>query len=259
MLLLSKSNDMQNNSTPWKLWRWVLFRMLSRSAFKVLSTHEVNFADGTHVRWFKSDITRFLGETRILADDIRPVARLHMLPSVGNRMMVELAIFTVAAHRALLRNSVDKKQAKQLVADVGWDIYARMLRIWSWPFRAMSRDPGVRLRNTIRLLLIFPFSARGAPGYAVETRIEGEGLLTYFTHCPPQSFVRALIAERGDEGDLEAFNQSWCNYDWPVADTIASDGRRGHYRRDHTMSLGDNVCDMCWGAHCPKNQPQEIH
>jgi hypothetical protein len=60
-----------------------------------------------------------------------------------------------------------------------------------------------------------------------------------------------LVVERhGDRGELEAFYQSWCLYDWPAADILAGGraGEHGHYERPHTLSQGDSVCDMCWSA-----------
>jgi len=121
-----------------------------------------------------------------------------------------------------------------------------------------TRDPGKRLQRTIRLLLRFPFSNAGAPGYEVESWREGSNIHTHFTHCPPQSFVRNLVGELGDNGELDAFRESWCQYDWPGADIIAADDARGHYSRPHTLSDGDNVCDMCWkktGANRPPHSP----
>ena len=100
--------------------------------------------------------------------------------------------------------------------------------------------------NTVNAPLRFPFIAPGVPGYAVDSKIEGEDIFTYFTHCPLQTFVRRLSEDMGDPDALEAFRASWCLYDWAGADVIAGDGRRGHYRREHTLSHGDPVCDMCW-------------
>ncbi|WP_071675916.1 hypothetical protein [Nioella nitratireducens] len=55
----------------------------------------------------------------------------------------------------------------------------------------------------------------------METRRDGDDILTHFTNCPPLSFVRQ-VAETDDNPDtLETFRQSWCNYDWPDADLIA--------------------------------------
>jgi hypothetical protein len=108
------------------------------------------------------------------------------------------------------------------------------------------------------MLLRFPFSAPGAPGYAVESRIEGDNILTHFSHCPPQTCIRRLSEETDDPDALESFRQSWCLYDWPGADLIAADGQRGHYRRPHTLSHGDPVCDMCWAARASETRPSAV-
>ncbi|WP_448325919.1 hypothetical protein [Sulfitobacter sp. M13] len=183
----------------------------------------------------------------------RKIANQVELPRFGNRLMVELAVFTSAAYRVLLDAGVAPPTARQLVADTGWVVYARMIALSSLPFRLVTRDPARRLQWTIKSLLRFPFSAPGAPGYGVETYLDGDDIITNFTHCPPQSFVRALVAARGDRGDLEAFFASWCQYDWPGADIIAGDGERGHHARTQTLSRGDPRCDMCWKAKANAN------
>jgi len=188
------------------------------------------------MRWTRSDVQTFIMQVAKMSDTLRPSANLDALQNIGNRLTVELAILTSAAYRVLLDRGVSAEDARTLVADIGWDYYALMLRLFSLPFRLTSRDPGKRLQRTIRTLLWFPFSAPGAPGYAVQVRIEDGNILTHFTHCPPQSFVRALIATQTDRGDLEAFQQSWCRYDWRGADLIAADGKRGHYVRRKTLS-----------------------
>jgi len=100
--------------------------------------------------------------------------------------------------------------------------------------------------------MVFPFSAPGRPGYEAEVWREEGQLLTHWTWCPPQTFVRDLVDRRGDRGELDAFYRAWCLYDWPGADLIADDGEHGHYARRHTLSRGDAVCDMCWKAGCAK-------
>ena len=232
----------------WTIIRRMILTTLRRSASRVLLTREISEYGRASRRWLPPDVDRFMTKVAAVADDLRPVANLDALPKAGNRLMVEMAVFTSAAYRVLLDEGVPADGARALVADVGWDYYARLLRLTSLPFRLTSRDPGLRLRRTIRLLLWFPFSAPGAPGYAVDVRTEDPDILTYFTHCPPQTFVRTLIATQGDRGDLEAFRQSWCKYDWPGADLIADDGKRGHYVRRQTLSAGDPRCDMCWAA-----------
>jgi hypothetical protein len=104
------------------------------------------------------------------------------------------------------------------------------------------------MAHTLGALMRFPFSSPGRPGYEARVWSDGDGYHTHFTHCPPQSFVRRLVDEQGDHGELDAFYRSWCLYDWPGADLIAADGQRGHYARPHTLSRGDSVCDMCWSG-----------
>jgi len=192
------------------------------------------------------DLTTFMARLDKDADAIRPYAEFEKLPSFGNRLMVELAAYTAAAHIALRAEGLPEYEARVAVADTGWEIYRKMLGWAALPARVMTRDPGRRLRWTIRLLLKFPFGATGAPGYAVRAWRDGDDIQTHFTHCPPQSFVRRLSEAKDDPAILEAFFDSWCRYDWPGADLIAGDGERGHYARAHTLSRGDSVCDMCW-------------
>lgn len=232
----------QNETRFWRLFRWALFKYLEKSARKVLLNRRFSGQE----RWLAADIARFLS---LMQQDIvllRPTAKLHLLPNIGNRIMVELAVMTIAAYRALGQMGIARKEAQTAVADIGWGIYASQLWLASLPFRLTSRDPAKRLQRTIRLLLRFPFGGSGAPGYAVKSWSDDGNIYTYFTHCPPQSFVRDLIAEKGDHGELQAFSASWCQYDWPGADIIAGDKQRGHYVRRQTLSAGDSVCDMCW-------------
>jgi acyl-CoA synthetase (AMP-forming)/AMP-acid ligase II len=43
------------------------------------------------------------------------------------------------------------------------------------------------------MLMIFPFSAPGRPGYEVKARAVADHFCTYWTHCPPHAFVRKEI------------------------------------------------------------------
>jgi len=232
----------------WRIARWLIRWQLWSAARTVLTSYSLHMADGLERRWLKGESDLFQAETEQMAQTIRPLARLDELPTVGNRLMVELAVYTASAYRALIGLGVEAESARTVTADIGWTVYARLLRLTSLPVRLITRDPGRRLRGTIAILLRFPFSAPGAPGYAASVFRDGEDILTHFTHCPPQSFVRELVARTEDKEDLEAFYQSWCKYDWPGADIIAGDGARGHYRRSQTLSRGDPECDMCWRA-----------
>lgn len=201
--------------------------------------------DSRH-RWNAGEVDELFSSCWSRVDELLPMADLDHLPTSGNRHNVFLAVVTIALFQTLRHRGYSAEYANVLVGDVGWDVYRRMLLLASLPFRMTTKDAAKRLNRTLRALLIFPFNAPGHPGYEVTVWQEGGNTLTHWTHCPPLAFVRGLVAKDGDRGELEAFAQSWCRYDWDGADIIASDGNRGHYSRTRTMSLGDPVCDMCW-------------
>jgi len=232
----------------WAMAKWFAFQSLSSASKHVLLAREISMGDGHRIRWLSGDVELFLHDLPPIAADLRKWAELKALPSFGNRLLVELTVWTIAAHRLLRSRGVAAPEARALVADIGWVVYGRMLRLYSLPFRLLTRDPAKRMRSTIKALLRFPLSATGRPGYEAKVTFTDDGVLTYFTHCPPHSFVRGLAEEAGTDDDLLAFRQSWCRYDWPGADIVAGDGHRDHYERPHTLSHGDPVCDMCWRA-----------
>jgi hypothetical protein len=230
----------------WRAIRWLIRKNVGRTSHRYLINQTLRLTNGETLRWLPKDIDLFLEALEREALEMRTGADLAHLPNAGSRLMVELAIYTVAASAALRLHSIETAFSHSIAADVGWDIYRRMLGLMSLPSRVLSRDPGRRLRWTIQGLLIFPFRSVGAPGYEAHIFRDGDDLHTHFKHCPPQTFARAISAQRDDPELLEAFRQSWCLYDWPGADLIAADDKRGHYVRPHTLSFGDPVCDMCW-------------
>lgn len=246
MRMLGKTNG--KDQIQWHIARWVLWRFIQNAAQRALLDRSLRNKKGQEFRWLRSDIKFFLSEVSSSAASLRTLAQLGALPDFGSRLMVELAIYTVAADRMLRDRDLDPASARDVLADIGWSVYRRLLAISSLPARLVTRDPGKRLRWSIRGLLIFPFRPIGAPGYAAKVFREGEDIHTHFTHCPPQSFARRIADETGDPEALAGFANSWCRYDWPGADLIAADGHRGHYIRRRTLSDGDPVCDMCWVA-----------
>jgi hypothetical protein len=248
MLRSTARDEMTSTPLKWRLIRRIFSLIVSGAARRTLMIRMLTDDEGQTVRWLRPEIECFLIAFDEEVETLRAGAQLEILPTFGNRLMVELAICTAAFDRALRSKGIASASAQQAVADMGWNIYRQGLSLISLPVRLITRDPGRRLRWTIRLLLRFPFNAPGPPGYDVKSWVEGEDILTHFTHCPPQSYVRQLSEITGDPDVLEAFRQSWCLYDWPGADVIAGDRKRGHYRRSRTLSYGDPVCDMCWVA-----------
>ncbi len=182
-----------------------------------------------------------------------PVARLDRIPTRGNRLNVRLAVLTIALYRALLDHGIGPSRAADLVGDLGWRVYEAAARPLMAVARLRHRDPHRRMSYALRLLLRFPFSSPGRPGYEVDVADTGDAVFTTWTWCPPQTFVRDLIDLHGDHGELEAFRASWCAYDWQFNDLLA--GGRGGYRRPHTLSYGDDRCDMRWAVGEPAVSP----
>ena len=220
-----------------------LFR---RAAHQTLKGRLLDLDNPKQGRWLASDISAYLRQTWHRVDALMPVANLEALPNYGNRHNVFLAIVTAAAYQIMIERGVTANYAKALVSDLGWKIYSWMLGFVSLPFRIVFSDPGKRIKYTLKVLMFFPFSAPGAPGYEGKVWTKGGNTYTHWKHCPPQAFIRHLVKTYGDRGELDAFYNSWCLYDWPGADIIAGDGQHGHYSRLYTLSRGDALCDMCW-------------
>lgn len=201
-------------------------------------------------RFQRTDVDAFLEEvwTRVAA--LLREEDLNQIPTIGNRHNVFLGALTIAAYHALLARGVESHYAMQLFADVGWKVYERMLKIPFFFARLRTRDPQRRMDFVLRALMRFPFSAPGEPGYDVRAWSEPGRYCTHWTYCAPLGFVKRYVERHGERGELEAFYQSWCLYDWPAADILSGSkaGEHGHYERPHTLSRGDAVCDMCWSA-----------
>jgi hypothetical protein len=197
-------------------------------------------------RFTRRDVRDVVDRSVRYIDDLVVFAELDRLKRRGNRLNVRLAVLTVAVYRALLDVGVPRDHAVDLVADAGWRLYVLGTRPLIAAGRLRARGRQRRINTVIRWMLRFPFSAPGRPGYEVEVREEDSAIYTTWTWCPPQVFVRELVTQHDDRGDLEAFRRSWCSYDWALNDLLA--GGNGCYSRPCTMSDGDSRCDMRWSA-----------
>ena len=225
-------------------------RMIRKAAYEILAGRMIECSAPQKGRFLRGDVDEILAQTWRNVEKMVPEAELEQLPNRGNRHNVYLAILTVAAYHAFLEAGIEREYAIELFADMGWKLYTRFLTLPRFLARLVTRDPQKQMNFILRMLLLFPFSAPGRPGYEVRAWAEPGRFCTYWTHCPPFSYVREYVDEHGDRGEIEAFIKSWCWYDWAFAYAMVDGGyeKQGHYERPHTLSAGDAICDMCWYA-----------
>lgn len=128
----------------WNVIRWLLCRYVRRTSHRHLFNRTLQHTSAESMRGLPKDIDCFLETPQSETMEMRSTAKLPNLPNVGSRMMVELAIHTLAADAALRSHGVGTNNAHLVMADIGWDIYRRMLGLSSLPVRIISRDPALR-------------------------------------------------------------------------------------------------------------------
>lgn len=232
---------------------------LRRVSYQILMGRMIDKDRPERGRFLRHDVNRILKETWREVEDILPSAELESLPTLGNRQNVFFAVLTVAFYHALVEAGVEKPYAVELFSDIGWKLYAKLLTIPRFVARLSSRDPNKQMGVILGMLGVYPFSAPGKPGYEVKARLGPGCICIDYLHCPPYSFVRQYVEQNGDRGELELFRRSWCWYDWAFAHAIVDGGYKklGHYERPHTLSSGDDVCDMRWYGRLPKEEHAE--
>lgn len=144
---------MSESSVPvrWRITRILLRIMVRRAVRRGLESRELSDARGQSTRWLDPEISSFLAALDREVELLRADAGLEKLPGFGNRLMVELAVFTAGSDRVLRRRNISPASARRAISDIGWVIYRRMLALISLPVRLVTRDPGRRLRWTIRI------------------------------------------------------------------------------------------------------------
>jgi hypothetical protein len=166
----------------------------------------------------------------------RQAPKLPAQPTVGSRMNVRLACFTMSFFDALLAKGVDRTYAIELVADAAWRVY----RLWARIAAGMMRlTPRARTtlgfarvekdRHPPSVSLRFPFNA---PGYVIETVAAGRDVAFDVVRCPVASYFRA-------QGAADLCLASWCNLDYALAELS-----RETLVRTKTLVSGNDRCDF---------------
>ena len=187
-------------------------------------------------RFTTTDIERTIQQTDSILLELIPYFK--DLPNLGNYMMAYSSMIDLAIYRALLREKVDPGYATKLIGDINWQFvlntggYYRLKREL---IAVKTKDPMERMGIFLGDMLKFPY---GKPGYRAELYKEGNVYHMNFYSCPIYNFYKQF----GNE-ELTLFRKVFCTYDYAAAERLVEGGR---YQREHTLSNGDNVCDMRW-------------
>jgi len=183
--------------------------------------------------------------TRADVDDLLKIAwidyterlvKLPREPTVGSRMNVRLACFTMSFFNALLITGIDREYAIELVADAAWKVY----RLWSIIALGLAHlTPGKKTALAFAVSthgnrqgdvsLRFPFNA---PGYLIEPVPANSGTAFDVVRCPIADYFRR-------QGAIDLCTASWCNLDYALAELA-------HKKlvRTKTLVRGDDRCDF---------------
>jgi hypothetical protein len=165
------------------------------------------------------------------------------LPNIGNYMMAYSSLVDLAIYRALLMDKVDPVYATKLIGDINWQFvvntggYYRLKRKLIY---LKTKDPMERMGIFLSDMLKFPY---GKPGYRAELYKEGNLYHMNIYSCPMYNFYRQF----GND-ELTLFRKVFCTYDYAAAERLIEGGR---HQREHTLSDGDELCDMRWYISAP--------
>ncbi len=186
-------------------------------------------------RFMPSDVGRILDRAQRNVDDLQ--SSMVAQENWANFRMVFLGLTHLAIYRALLNEGTKKDYAIDLIGDIAWKpvTESRRTRIGKFIIRRITGDPHKQLGMQLRFL---GRVATSPPGYESEFSSDSDTHYWNFYRCPPLEFYRT----QGEEA-LEMFRKTWCEFDFATAEWMAKGVK---YERPHTLSEGDDVCDMRW-------------
>ncbi len=187
--------------------------------------------DPSRGRFTRADVQRLVARAWQWYD--AQVPRVPTLPTVGSRLNLKLACWTVALFHSLLDAGVDRDEAVDLVADVMW----RLFQQWGRVGQVLTRlRPELKTRPRHLLPdgtidLGFPFSP---PAY-VARPISGDGARSFeVVRCPAADYFRA-------EGLADLGLAAFCDSDYGLSEMQGLT-----LRRTCTLMAGDDHCDFRW-------------
>jgi hypothetical protein len=166
------------------------------------------------------------------------------LENVGNYLTTYGGLIDLAIYRALVDHGIDKEYAVNLVGDMQWQSIVNAKGtipiidpLLSWFWSRTIKDPLEILGKRLQLAMKFPY---GEPGYKMKVSwVKNVYHMDIFA-CPVYDFFKQFGPE-----EIRLFRRTHCTFDFAIANFRFE---RGRYQRAHTLSDGDEVCDMRWSV-----------
>ena len=211
-----------------------------KTIFQILSLRCRQEDKAENGRFTLKEIKQIILQAELNAKELIPYFTDY--DNLGNYLMEYGGLLDLAIYRALIKENVARNYAMKLVGDMIWQarlngnggipIIYPLRRMWA---RLTTKDPVDFLGRYIREAMKFPYSE---PGYKVKFYKEKDGYRTDFYSCPVYDFYKQFGGE-----EVSLFRKTWCTLDYAVAENLVEGGK---YQRRHTLSDGDEVCDMRW-------------
>jgi hypothetical protein len=189
-------------------------------------------------RFISRDLEQIIFGTHLNIKGLTPY--FSDFDNIGNYLLEYLGLIDLAIYRALVKERIDSDYAMSLVGDMIWQarVNAKGLIPIIDPLRLklakiITKDPMAFLEKRLKDGMKFPYSE---PGYKVELYKDKNVYCMDFYSCPVFDFYKQFGKE-----EMTLFRKTWCTYDYAAAEHLVEGGK---YRRKHTLSDGDEVCDM---------------
>lgn len=191
-------------------------------------------------RFSSGDIKRIILNADSNIKDLMPYFK--DFDNIGNYLWEYAGLLDLAIYRALLKEKIDPDYATNLIGDMLWQ--ARVNANGQIPIldplrlklaTMMTKDSMAFLEKRLKDGMKFPYSE---PGYKVELYRDNDVYCMDFYSCAVFDFYRQFGKE-----EMTLFRRTWCTLDYTIAEHLVEGGK---YQRAHTLSDGDDVCDMRW-------------
>ncbi len=191
-------------------------------------------------RFTSREIKQIIFQANLNIKELMPY--FNDLDNIGNYQNEYGGLIDLAIYRALVKENVARDYAVNLVGDMMWQVVVNakgLIPIIS-PLRKKltkltTKDSMTFLEKHLKSALRYPYSE---PGYKIELYMDKNVYCMDIYSCPVFDFYKQF----GEE-EMTLFRKTWCTFDYTSAEYAVEGGK---YQRKHTLSDGDEVCDMRW-------------